>query len=456
MSTLDKSITIHRPSRMLQENKILLLWSLSICIVVVNATMLNVALLSLLSEMMLSSAKASWLLSSYNIVFAISTLSYSSLSDFISIKRLLTIGLILLSLGSFIMMIADHFYLLIIARILQALGAGAVPGLAMVYAGRYVEESRKGKYMAFIASATSFGFGLGPLLGGIITEFLGWRYMFTIAGSIILFLPLFHKMLTTEDLKTGKFDVVGGILTGASVTGVLLLISTHSTYILILSILSMVLWWRHIRTASHPFIKPILLKNDKFAKLLFMSFCAFIVHFSTLFLIPIMLSTLFHNEASTIGMKIFPGAIFSAIAAPFIGRIMNRVGNIRLILLGQLLLLVSTLLFFILATTTQLAIVISYIFMSIGFSFFTASIANEISGIFNKEDVGMGLGISQLIQLSGSAFGIALSAAVLVWRDHDLPEVRFQSIFIGLSILIICSLLVSTLYLRSKRQGFSK
>lgn len=451
MSNLLSSVTIGKESEKLQENKIIFLWSFTVWLVVMNTTMFNVALPSILNDLTLSSSTASWIVSGYSIVFAISTLTYSRLSDFIPIRRLLMIGLMLLGISSFIGLIANQFYLLLTARILQAAGAGAVPGLAMVLAGRYIPISRRGRAMSFISSAASLGFGLGPVIGGAITQFWGWNYLFIVTGFVILLLPLFNKLLPSEGVQKVKFDILGGVLTGLAVTGFLLFLSTFSYLILFASFIAIALLWKHIHVVNIPFIQPVLLKNRDFVKLIFVGFAAFIIHFSTLFLMPIMLSVLFEKEPAGIGMIIFPGAILSALAAQYIGRLIDRLGNNSLIIFGHLFLLTATILFSALSSISAYAILIIYMFMSTGFVALTSSITNEVSRILSKQDIGAGMGILQLVQFFGGAFGVALTGLCLVWQDNLIPEVSYRNIFIVLTLLVLFSLSVFWMYFKKGR-----
>ncbi|MGD7054586.1 MFS transporter [Sutcliffiella horikoshii] len=436
----------------IEENKIILIWSATVWLVVMNTTMFNVALPSVLSELSLSSSTASWIVSGYSIVFAISTLTYSRLSDFLPIRKLLSIGLALLAISSIIGFFSQDFVWLLAARLLQAAGAGAVPGLAMVLAGRYIPISRRGKAMAFISSAASLGFGLGPVIGGLITQYLGWHYLFVVTGFVLLLLPLFRKLLPHEETQKIKFDYLGGLLIGTGVTGLLLYLSTFKLPILLVSIAALLWLWRHIHKVSTPFIQPALLKNKQFVKLLGIGFGAFVSHFSALFLMPIMLAVIFSKEPATIGLLIFPGAILSAIAAQFIGRFIDRFGNIPLILFGQAFLIISTLSFGMLGNLSPFVILVTYMFMSTGFSALTSSISNEISRILDKSELGAGMGIAQLVQFFGGAFGVALTGLLIVWQG-DLPvEEIYRNIFLGVTGLLLLTSVVFYQYRRSKRR----
>lgn len=456
MSSLSSTITADKETALLQEGKIVLLWSITVWLVVMNTTMFNVALPSILADFQLSSSTASWIVSGYSIVFAIATLTYSRLSDFIPIRRLLTIGIIILGIASIIGLFAAQFYVLLVARLLQAAGAGAVPGLAMVLAGRYIPPSRRGKAMSLISSAASLGFGLGPVIGGAIIQALGWHYLFAVTAFVFVLLPTFIKLLPKEDMQAGKFDTAGGVLTGVGVTGLLLFLSTFSYSILLGSFVVIALLWRHIHRVEIPFIQPDLLKNRQYLKLLFVGFSAFIIHFSALFLMPIILSVLFKKEPAAIGIIIFPGAMLSAVAAQFIGRLIDRVGNVPLILFGHLFLIIATVLFSLFSSVSPYMILIAYMFMSTGFSALTSSIANETSRLLPSDKIGTGMGMAQLIQFFGGAFGVTLSGLLLVLQKDLLPEEMYRNIFSGLIVLIGCSLLMFVVYLKGKKEGVKR
>ena len=432
----------------LQENKVLFVWSFTVWLVVMNTTMFNVALPTVLSDLSLTSTTASWIVSGYSIAFAISTLTYSRLSDFVPISRLLFIGLSLLSAASIIGFLSHQFYELLAARILQAAGAGAVPGLAMVLAGRYIPLSRRGKAMSFIASAASLGFGLGPVIGGSITQYLGWHYLFGITGLVVLFIPLFKKLLPLEEVKTGNFDFIGAILTGLSITGCLLFISTFSYVILGSTIILIAILWKYLNRHVTPFIQPVLLKNVQFLKLITIGFTGFIIHFSSLFIIPIILTAVFHKGAAAVGFIIFPGAILAALAAQWIGRLIDLFGNKPAIFVGQCLLIIAAILFAFTSTITPFFILFTYIFMSIGFSTLTSSISNELTRILSTSEIGSGLGMAQLVQFIGGGFGVTLTGLFLALQKGLPYQVMYRNIFFILLFILLCGMISFVFYFR--------
>ena len=112
------------------------LWTCCLFIVVMNTTMFNVSLPTIIQDLSISADLGSWIISSYSIGYALSTVIYSRLSDLVPIRRLLTVGLITLGLSSVFGLFAHSFQALLITRIMQSAGAGAMAGLGLVLASR--------------------------------------------------------------------------------------------------------------------------------------------------------------------------------------------------------------------------------------------------------------------------------------------------------------------------------
>ncbi|MCM3671362.1 MFS transporter [Mesobacillus maritimus] len=434
-----------------QENKVVLIWSLTTLLVVMNTTMFNVALPVVLEEFQLKSSTASWLVSGYSIMFALSTLTFGRLSDFIPISRLLMIGICLLGAASIIGFFSGHFFLLLGARIVQAAGAGAVSGLGMILAGRYIPVSRRGKAMAILASAASLGFGLGPVLGGVITQFFGWNYLFAITGLTFLTIPFFQRLLPKEPLKKGQFDVFGALLTGLSVTGLLLFLSTFSYGVLAVTVLLFVVWWRYLHWKEEPFVPPVLLRNKQFSKLLFINCTAFFLNFSNLFLMPIMLATVFGKAPVGVGLVIFPGAVFAVIAGQWIGRMIDRFGNKPVILLGQLLFVCAMVQFAFLSTVSPYLILTTYMFASVGFTAISTSMTNEVTRILPISQIGSAIGILQLMQFFGAGLGVTVSGLLLTVQEGLAAEIVYRNIYLCYTFVVILAGSMYGFYVRKER-----
>lgn len=433
------------------EKAIVIFWSIAVWLVVMNTTMFNVALPSVAKEFDLSPTAASWIVTGYSIVFGIASITYSRLTDYLSIRKLALFGTLLMGVSSLLGYFSDHFILLMAARILQAVGAASFPGLGLVLFSRYIPAERRGRAMSAIASSVSLGFGLGPLVGGVLTQFLGWNYLFVLTGLVLFTIPFFQKHLPRENDKAVRFDIVGSCLVAVGTTGLLLFVTTFSLWLLALGLVAIGLLWWHVHRVPIPFIQPEILRNKAFTQLIAIGFAGYFINFATLFCMPIMLAQIFHLSSMEIGLIIFPGAIIAATATKKIGALIDRFGNDIVLRGGIILILLSVVLFSTVSSYSMYMILFSYLFMSLGFSSLVASNSNELSLTLASEHVGAGMGMNQLVSFFGGAFGVGVTSMLMVLQKGMEAASIFHNIYAGLCILPLVSFYLLRKYVESKK-----
>lgn len=433
-----------------REGLVTVLLGLSIVLVIMNTMMFNLALPSVAHDFGLSASSTSWIVTGYSIVFAISSITYSRLSDFVPIRRLIIIALVSLSAAAIVGLFSGSFLLLLLVRLVQASGAGAIPALSLVLIARYVPMERRGKAMATIMSAASLGLGLGPVAGGAIVEYIGWHYLFAVTAITILLVPMFAALLPAEKPAKGSFDALGAFFVGIGTTGLLLFLTNQSGTALIAGLISLVLFVIRIRRARDPFVQPALFRNRTFLLLGAVGIAAYLCSFSTLFLIPQILVNLYGLSAISSGLIIFPGSLLALFLSRKVGKIIDQQGNAAIIRYIPLLVLASVLLFALFAGSSYVAILFIYMMLSVGFTFLTSSISNEMSRILQPSQIGSGLGLFQLLQFFSGAFGVAATASALTWQK-DLPlKAAYGNIYWGLTIIVLISIGCAYLYGRRK------
>ncbi|MCZ8523957.1 MULTISPECIES: MFS transporter [Paenibacillus] len=439
------------PSASLRESLVIPLWSLTVLLVVMNTTMFNVALPTVASDLGLSPTNASWIVTGYSILFAIASITYSRLSDFIAIRTLLAIGLFLLGAGSVIGLFSHHFYGVLIARLLQAAGAAAAPGLGVVLVTKYIPVERRGKSMSTIISAASFGFGLGPIVGGTLSQYFGWNMLFIVTAMVLLLLPVFYRSLPVQPPAPVRFDGIGALLIGLGVTGLLLFLTSRQWLTLAVGAVSLAgFWWRIHRTPD-PFVQPALLRNRSYTSLLFMGFIAYVLNFSSLFLMPMMLSRLFGTGSTVTGFLIFPGAILTALLSPRIGRWIDRAGNTPVIAAGHAGLILAAAGFALFSAQSVYAIAGAYMVLSVSVSAIGSSVSNEMSRILAPSEVGSGMGLSQLTQFFGGALGVALTSTVLAWQAGKPASGVYAGLYWVMAAAAVVSAVLCFRYVKRRR-----
>lgn len=435
----------------LNDKLVISIWSIGTFLVVMNTTMFNVSLPSIIHELQITEGLGSWIVSGYSIAFALSTIIFSRLSDFIPIRRLLFTGLSLLGIASVLGYASHHFGILLAARLLQASGAGAMPGLGMVLASRYIPFERRGRAVSMITSASALAFGLGPVAGGAITEFLGWNGLFLITCLVVPLVPVLWRLLPKESASVGRFDLVGAAWTIAATSTLLLALTQLSARLLLISAVSFALGYRHLSRVKEPFIQPVLFKNSGYRKLILVSFCALVLNMSMLFLMPLILANVFHKQAVEIGIMMFPGAILSAFLTRLVGNWIDQYGNYRFMFWGHLLLASAMLLVTVFIGWSAYTILAAYLLFAPSFSAVMSALSTELSRILPKEHIGAGMGLAQLLQFFGGSFSVAACGLLIVWQKN-IPAVHaYQHIYMLLFMVVTVSFLNLLWYRKSSR-----
>jgi DHA2 family metal-tetracycline-proton antiporter-like MFS transporter len=433
-------------SNSFREGLVTVLLGLAVVLVIMNTMMFNLALPYVARQFSLTPSSTSWIVTGYSIVFAISSITYSRLSDFVPIRRLIMIGLASLSVAAVAGLFSNSFILLLIVRLVQASGAGSIPALALVLIVRYIPLERRGKAMATIMSAASLGLGLGPVVGGAIVEYLGWHSLFAVTAVTLLLVPAFAVLLPSEKPAKGSFDVWGALFVGIGTTGLLLFITMQSWISLAAGMIALVLFIIRINKIKDPFVQPALFRNGAYLMLSAVGIAAYLCSFATLFLMPQMLVNLFGLSAIKSGFVIFPGSLLALFVSRRVGKIIDKHGNAAIIRFAPWLVLASVLLFALFASSSYVAILVIYMLLSVGFTFLTSSISNEMSRILDKTQIGSGMGLFQLLQFFSGAFGVATTASALMWQKGLPLSSAYSNIYWGLAIIVLISVGCAILY----------
>ncbi len=442
-------VTPANPPSAIREGLLTALLSIAVVLVIMNTAMFNLALPDVTEDFRLSAAVTSLIVTGYSIMFAISSITFSRLSDFLPIRRLLAIGLTTLGIAAIAGLFSPSFWVLLAVRVVQASGAGAVVSLSLVTLSRYVPIERRGKAMALIMSAVSLGLGLGPVAGGAIVEYFGWRYLFVVTALTLLLVPLFLRHIPREQPVRGAFDTLGAIFVAVGTTGLLLFLTEHSWVALAFGVAALALFVWRIRTASDPFVSPALFRNGSYLALSIVGIASYLCSFATLFLLPQILVHRFGLTASHAGLIIFPGSILAMVASRKVGSVIDRHGNGAILRYVPLLVLSSMVLFALFSGQSWLAILFIYMLISLGFTMLSSSVSNEISRILPASQVGSGMGLFQLLQFFSGAFSVAMASSAMEWQHGLSLSAAYSNIFWGLMVMALLALGSSFVYLRS-------
>ncbi|UWG96465.1 MFS transporter [Dehalobacter sp. DCM] len=427
---------------------------------VMNATIFNIVLPVISLEYHLSPSQVSWILTSYMIVYAVGSVIYGKLADQYRLKDLLTFGLLFFAIGSIVGFLANQFWMIILARVLQAVGASVIPATAMIIPVRYFAPERRGKALGTSAMGLALGSAIGPIVAGLVTTFLNWHFLFFLSLLPLITLPLFRKYLDNERKQAGRIDFLGGGLLAGTVTLLLLAITMGKglLFAAFVAVLSLFVFW--IQRAKEPFIQPSLFQNRKYAIGLILVFLTNAFAFAMPFMTPLFLAKVNHLTPALIGLIMFPGALSSALMGRKGGQLADKKGNKLLVYTAASLIFFCYILLSSVVGVSPVFIVFILIFGNLGQTFMSIAMSNTVSQTLAREQVGIGMGLYAMLNFISGATSTSLIGKILdknITEFHFNPLIESSAGYIYSNIFFVFAfLIVIVAFLYKKQFGTSR
>ncbi|WP_042199493.1 MFS transporter [Paenibacillus camerounensis] len=417
----------------------------TLIISVMNGTMFNVVLPVISKQFLLSPSQVSWMVSGYLIVYAIGTVTFGKLTDKYSLKNLLTFGLIFLAAGSLVGIVSTEYWMMIVARLLQAVGASVIPALAMIIPIRYFSPEKRGRALGTSAIGIALGSAIGPIIAGFVSTVWSWQVLFAIPLLALFTLPFYRKYLDDEKGSDSKMDFIGGVLLAGTVAVLLLGLTNGGAWYAVIGFVLLVLFVLRIRYAAHPFIDPVVFQNKAYTSGLAIAFVLTAISFSTPFITPQLLSQLNGLSPAVIGLIMLPAALITAYMGRKGGRLADEKGNSFLLTAAAALLIFGFICLSTVAGMLPVFVAVSLIFTVLGQSFMQIALSNTISRTLSKEQVGIGMGLFSMLNfiagaVSTAAIGKILDLGTTTIRFNPIPRndaaFVYSNIFLALALLV--------------------
>jgi Arabinose efflux permease len=202
---------------------VLLIAALSSFITPFDGSAVNIALPSIENEFLINAITLSWVSTAYLLSSAVFLVPFGKFGDYFGRKRLFIAGIALFAVSSLLVSLSMSPEMLIAMRFIQGIGSAMIFGTSMAILTAVFQPGERGRAIGISIMAVYLGLSLGPVLGGYMTAYLGWRSIFLInvpLGVIII-------ILTTSLLKDewreegGSFDLKGSVIYGLSLTGII-------------------------------------------------------------------------------------------------------------------------------------------------------------------------------------------------------------------------------------------
>ncbi|MGM7720143.1 MDR family MFS transporter [Metabacillus sp. Hm71] len=368
----------------------------------------------------------SWVFSSYLLMNAVTVLIYGKLSDLFGRKPVLAIGIIIFLLGSLICGLATSMEWLIFARFVQGFGAGAVMPIASTIVGDIYTKEERAKIQGYLSSVWGISAILGPAIGGLLVEFVSWRFVFwiNIPLGILAIIGLFMFLHENVDKKKPKIDYGGAILLTLSVTSFMFILVEGgvrwewlSMPILLLgglSFLSFIAFVLYERRVEEPMM-PFELWNERsilIANLTSLTTGVLLIGLSTF--LPTFVQGVMEEKAIVAGFTLTTMSIGWPIAAMISGRAILTIGFRTTFILGGVALVCGSIVFIMLsANDSALFAAAGSFIIGIGMGLTTTAFIVSIQSTVDWNKRGVATATNMFMRNVGSTIGAALLGGIL-------------------------------------------
>jgi EmrB/QacA subfamily drug resistance transporter len=368
-----------------------------------------------------------WVGAAYLLVTAAVSPFYGKLGDMYGRKPVLITAILLFLLGSLACGLAWSMETLIAARILQGLGGGGLMVTAFAVIGDLFTPRQRARYQGYSSAVFALSSILGPVAGGYITSFLGWRWVFFVnmpIGIIVLAL-LFVVMRGRVGGRSHKVDYAGGVLLAIATTTIVywcdhLLdpagFSTLTIALPITAIVAIVVFVSVERRAAEPILPLRLFANRTVTLTVVFSVLAGTSSLGLFFYLALYLQVLTGLNPANVGIMFMPSSIVAMLTSMVIGTVIARTGRYKLYpVLSGLIGAAATLSFLTISPATPywlITLMMTVFGVSLGLSMQVMVIAVQNAAL--KQDIGVATGLVTQSRMIGASLGLALNGAVMV------------------------------------------
>ncbi|MCX4749421.1 DHA2 family efflux MFS transporter permease subunit [Kitasatospora sp. NBC_01287] len=405
---------------------ILAICCLSLLIVGLDNTIVNVALPSIQRDLHASPSGLQWVIDSYTLVLASLLILSGSVADRVGRRRIFQLGLLIFVLGSLLCSIAPSLGWLVTFRAVQAVGGSMLNPVAMsIITNVFTEPRERARAIGVWGGVVGISMALGPLVGGLLVDSYGWPSIFLINIPIGLLAIALAARYVPESRapRPRRLDPVGQVLAVVALgagTAVIIEGPSHGfTSPLILALLvaalaamtAFPLWESRHR---EPLLDLRFFRSAPFSGATLIAVCAFAALGGFLFLNTLYLQDVRHYSPVEAGLWTLPIAAFTLVCAPISGRIVGARGpRLPLLVAGPALAASGLLLTGLTATSSPALLLTAYSLFGLGFGLVNAPITNAAVSGMPRAQAGVAAAVASTSRQVGQSLGVAVIGTVV-------------------------------------------
>jgi EmrB/QacA subfamily drug resistance transporter len=440
----------------------LVIVSLGLFMMVLDNLVVNVALPSIHRDLGASIQTLEWTVNAYILAYAVLLLTGAALGDRLGRKRMFMAGISLFTAGSAAAALAPSIGLLIAARAVQGVGAAVVTPLTLTLLAEAFPTEQRGLALGVWSGISGIGVALGPLVGGALTQFASWHWIFWVNVPLgIALVPLASRRLVESRGDVKHLDLRGLALASGGLFGIVYgLVQSQSlgwsnaevaiglvagTALLLAFIV------QELRTPE-PMLPMSFFANRGFAVTNAVSVAMYFGMFGSIFFLSQFLQNVLHNTPLQAGVKllVWTGAVM--VVAPLAGFMSERYGSRPFMVAGLGLQAVALAMLAMSASVNQsyASMVIPFVLAGSGMALVFAPSANAVLSSVRTSQTGQASGATNALRELGGVLGIAILATVFTSHgSYTTPQAYVNglvpALWVGVAVLCAGALIAAVL-----------
>jgi len=388
----------------------------------------------------------SWISNAYTITFGSFLLLAGRLGDLIGRKMIFMIGLLIFGLSSMMIGLTDSALMMMIFRAIQGIGSAIIAPTSLALLMDYYEGQMRMRAISYYGATAGIGSSFGLLLGGWLTSAISWRAGFLINvpfAAFLLILTLF-KIENTTTIKR-QIDYVGAILSVLMAAIFVYGITSNNLMLIIISLIIAGGFVYYENKISYALIPMSLFNNRIRSGSYIVRFLFMMAMLTYWFILPQIMQNMYHFTPLQSGMGFLPLTIVNFLAALYLPRLTNKLGNKKVMLLGQSILLLGMVISLLIDPKAGylLTMGLPMILIGLGQGWLLAPLTAAGVTDVSAEQAGAASGMTNVAHQLGGPVGLSIvvmfSSSITDMSQYYQVVMAFISVFslIGLLIIIL-------------------
>lgn len=393
------------------------------------STMLNLSLVSIGKEFLIGSHDLAYVNTSFLLASAIFLVPLSKMGDIIGKKRTFVLGIVVIAAACLLAAMSPSFWFLVVCRAVMGAGAAAVTCTSMSMITDTVPRERRGAAIGVQTMCVYIGLAIGPAVGGLLNDFLGWHSLFLVilpmsVASVAIMMTFRHEIRPDEG---SRFDSKGSVLYALAIFltmfGAVNMPAAWSFAAIAVGVVFLVLFVRQQLSCAECILDMRLFRNRVFSGSCLAAFLNYASSYSISFFMALYLQSIGELTATEAGMLMLVQPAIQAVGTPLFGKISDKVPNKSLLPTAGMLICaasVATLMFYDLDLNMPLVFV-TMIVGGFGFSMFSAPNTSVIMSSVRPSETGEASAMVSVMRQTGMmvSMGVAMVVISLIMGSTD-------------------------------------